>query len=73
MKLARMATALTSFLFLIGGLVLSAPANARAIGTRVEGGPSKWFHHEKKNPNRKKVHHAKPAHQPKKQKSHSHR
>jgi hypothetical protein len=73
MKFGRTVAALASFLLLLASLVLSAPANARSIGGGGENGPSKWFHHEKKNPNRKKVHHAKPAHHPKKQKPHSHR
>jgi hypothetical protein len=73
MKLDRMVATLASFLLLFAGLVLSAPANARTAGDGSDGGPSKWFHHQKKNPNRKKVHHAQPAHHAKKQKSHSHR
>jgi hypothetical protein len=32
-------------------------------------GPSKWFHHQKKNPNQSRVHHAKPAHHASKHRS----
>ncbi|MGA8145240.1 MAG: hypothetical protein WB987_15240 [Candidatus Acidiferrales bacterium] len=64
MKIARMVAAL------VLGLALSTAAVAQPV---VGSGPSKWFHHEKKNPNRKKVHHAKPAHRAAtKHKAHKH-
>ena len=58
MKLGRIAAA----------LFLSAAFCTSAIAQPLESGPSKWFHHEKKNPNRKKVaHHSKPTHRVAKQ------
>ena len=64
MKLSRMATA--TFL----GLVLCSSAIAQPL---AGSGPSKWFHHEKKNPNRKKVaHHPKPTHRVTTQKTRKH-
>jgi hypothetical protein len=64
MKLSRMVAAL----FL--GLALCSSALAQPL---AGGGPSKWFHHEKKNPNRKKVaHHPKPTHRVTKQKTRKH-
>jgi hypothetical protein len=35
-------------------------------------GPSKWFHHQKKNPHQSQVHHAKPAHHATKHKARKH-
>jgi hypothetical protein len=64
MKLSRMGAAL----FL--GLALCTSAIAQPL---AGSGPSKWFHHEKKNPNRNKVtHHPKPTHRVAKQKTRKH-
>ena len=57
MKLTRPLAALLLALAFSSSIV-SKPAAA-------ETGPSKWFHHQKKNPNQSKVHHAKPTDHPK--------
>jgi len=54
---------------LVLGLALSTSAVAQPLSG---GGPSKWFHHEKKNPNAKKAHHAKTSHHSSKHNSHKH-
>jgi hypothetical protein len=54
---------------LLLGVAFILPAAAQP---NPAAGPSKWFHHNKKNPNQKKVRHAKPAHRPSKHKSPKH-
>ncbi|MGH9746413.1 MAG: hypothetical protein ACRD59_09955 [Candidatus Acidiferrales bacterium] len=62
MKLARTVAAL------LLGVALCSTALAQPA---LAAGP-KWFHHEKKSPNSKKVHHAKPSHHPSKRKAPKH-
>lgn len=54
---------------LVLGLAISTSVVAQPL---AESGPSKWFHHDKKNPNAKKAHHAKPAQHSSKHMSHKH-
>jgi hypothetical protein len=47
----------------IAALLLALALSASIIAQPASAsGPSKWFHHQKKNPHQSSVHHAKPAH-----------